>query len=756
MHRILVFAAMLTGLTTCQSKQSALEPLPSLPSDNTGNASPRINGPVGGGQNTRSTPAIDEGRPITFQTPRLPPGQIGGGDVMLDFADTDIREIVKQVLGGILKATYTIDPSVHGAATIQTSQPLRRDQLLPTLEALLAQNGATLIQTGTLYRVLPSASALAIPTMSDGTTAGVQIVSLRYASARDLEKVLTPFVGEGARILADPDHNAIIVTGSPGARAAIQGLISAFDVDVLAGQSYALFPVTSGDPAKVAAEMQKVFQTEGGSGSAGMLRVIPMDRVNAVMVVSPQPRYIEDAKRLFRLVDRARSETERSWHVYYVQNGQSRDLANLLQRAFTPSAVTAQPEAPGATAPGLAPAQLNSGSAGFMGGATGGGAAGLGGGSFGANEPGAPIGNPGIGGNASGGLSANMQSGGQQGTAISDQGSQPMEESLSNVGGETDTNKGIRILPNRTNNAILIYATPAEESTIEAMLHKVDILPLQVRIDATIAEVTLTDDLKYGTQFFFKGGGIEGLLSDAAGATQSNLTGLSPGFTLNRIGKAGNAQIVLSALAAVTEVRVLSSPQVIVLDNQPARLQVGNLVPYLTQSSQSTLTNNALIVNSVDYRETGVILDVVPRVNTGGLVSLDIAQEVSDVQTTSSSTINSPTFFERRIRSRIVVQDGQTIGLAGLIRDNVSRDNTGIPYLKDIPILGSLFGTQTNTRQRTELLVLITPHVLENQRDAQALTQDLREKLFNAGLVPQQIPALPLSGSPNPNANLSR
>jgi general secretion pathway protein D len=202
-------------------------------------------------------------------------------------------------------------------------------------------------------------------------------------------------------------------------------------------------------------------------------------------------------------------------------------------------------------------------------------------------------------------------------------------------------------------------------------------------------------------------------------------------------------------------VRVLSSPQLLVLDNQMARLQVGDNVPYLTQSAQSTITNTADIINSVAYQETGVILQVVPKVNSGGLVTLDVSQEVSAVATTpASSGIDSPTFSERKVRSHVVVQDGQTVGLAGLISDDVSRGNSGIPYLKDIPVLGSLFGTQSNTRQRTELLILITPHVLRDQGDARSLTQDMREKLKNAGLVPQELQALPKSGSENPNAAL--
>ncbi len=281
------------------------------------------------------------------------------------------------------------------------------------------------------------------------------------------------------------------------------------------------------------------------------------------------------------------------------------------------------------------------------------------------------------------------------------------------------------------------------------MLRKIDILPLQVRIDATIAEVTLNDTLQYGTQFFFKEGSINQTLSNA---TTNAINGSFPGFVLNA--GAQGVQAALSALQSVTTVNVLSSPELLVLDNQPAHLQVGALVPYLTQSSQSTLTTGSPVINSIDYHQTGVITDVTPRVNSGGLVTLDISQEVSAVDNTTTSTIGSPTFNERNIVSRVVVQDGQTIGLAGLITDNVSRGNQGIPWLKDVPVLGLLAGSQNNTRVRTELLVLITPHVVRDQRDAEALTEDLREQLPYAAGLPGEVNQLPLSGSPDPSQRL--
>ncbi len=306
----------------------------------------------------------------------------------------------------------------------------------------------------------------------------------------------------------------------------------------------------------------------------------------------------------------------------------------------------------------------------------------------------------------------------------------------------------MRIVANPQNNAVLIYATRDEQDTVDAMLRKIDILPLQVRIDATIAEVTLNDALQYGIEYFFAAG-VNGLLSNNG----TRQFGTYNGFTLT--GPSGQS-VALHALQDVTQVRVLSAPQLTVMDNQAAHLQVGQLVPILTQQSQSTLSSSAPIVNSVSYQPTGVILQVTPHINSGGMVALDISQEVSSVaaQATGTQNTGSPTFQERQVQSRVAVQDGQTVGLAGLIQDQDSRDNSGIPYLKDIPLLGFLAGTQSNQRNRTELLVLITPRVIHDQRDARALTEDLREGLRNAAITPEILQHLPASGFADPQASL--
>src|SRR5712691_1760600 len=729
-RRLALVGATLAVLAACQPPEGPPMLAPLAAPSKLQAAEPRVNSAIPG---NRNLPTSFEAHGATVE-PALasqPGGSaIQGGDIALNFVDTDIREIARVILGETLKLNYTIDPGVQGTATLDIGKPVPRATLLSMFETLLNQNGATLVERGGIYRVMPAGggAALANAAAPGAVGSATQIVSLRFASAQDLAKLIEPYVGEGGKITADPGRNALLVSGPEVIRRTLIDMVRAFDVNTLSGQSYALFPVRDGTPDKLAGELEKAFRAEAEGPLAGVVRVLPMARINAVLVVSSQPRYIDEARRLVKLARRAEDTTARTWHVYYVQNGQSADLENLLQRAFTPGHVTAQTAQPGATAPGAEQLKLGDG-----------------------------ISSTGRTSASSSSLSTQSRLGTAAAAAMQ---AAPSSDAATAAGAEAaksgeETENRVRIIANRRNNALLVYATPSEYAVIEGMLRKIDIIPLQVLIEATIAEVTLSDKLSYGTQFFFgHKHDLTATLSaastapSAAAAAKGAAVGFAqdfPGFVL-----AAGVREAINALAAVTQVKVLSAPQITVMDNEPARLQVGALVPVLTQTSQSTIAN-APVINSVEYRDTGVIMLVTPRVNSGGLVTLDISQEVSDVANTTSSTIDSPTFNQRLIRTRVAVQDGQTVGMAGLIRDSDLQGNTGIPLLKDIPLLGSLVSGQQNDRERTELLVLITPHVVHDQRDALALTEDLRNGLINAGLVPQQLQTKPLRGSANPN-----
>jgi general secretion pathway protein D len=692
-----------------------------------------ISGPIDNGERPlRPSASYSAAPPLNLTTPGAGPAQ---GDISFDFADTDIRTVVAQILGTILQQNYTIDPNVQGTATLQTVAPISRDALIPTLQTLLSENNAVLVRDNGVYRVMPADQAAAQPSLAgNADLGGATVIPLHYAQAASLASMLQPYITSTGKIIPEADQNALIVEGDPASRDALVNLIEAFDIDELAGQSYELFPVTGGDAQDFAAAFTAALG-KSSDPSEPDISVVPLERISAVLVIARSESLLFDAQRVYAVLNQVERETLRSWHVYYLHNGLANDAAYLLQQAFTPDDVTAQPT-PQATGQ-VSNALANQSGGGTSGGDSGGGDSG---GITGLGDSSASSGT---------GVSSTPPASGTAGSGATS-GASALLGPLSS-GGAGATASAIRIIPDNAHNSLLIYATAAEDDRIGAMLDKIDVSPVEVQIDATIAEVDLTGALQYGTQFFFKSGGINALLTEG---TSAALTTNFPGFVLSGHG-ADAAPLAISLLQSVTKVDVLSSPELMVLDGQPASLQVGALVPYLTQSSQDTITSGSPVINSIDYRETGVILQVTPHVGSDGLVTMDVSQEVSGVQpNVTTAGISSPTFSERAVTSRIAIQDGQTVGLAGLISDSDSHENQGIPYLKNVPLLGDLFSNQNNQRSRTELLVLITPRVIRTQTDAADLTADLRDELPNAAGVPAALSVMPAASSADPDAGL--
>lgn len=751
-------AAMLLGLSGCDKGPPKVKPLggplPLAGMSQDLSEGRLTNDTTPGQAQTSLGRAVLPSLPISGST-------TGIGQISLNFADTDIRDAVAQILNDILHVNYAIDPSVKGQVTLRTSEPLTNAQILPALQVLLSQVHAVLIHSDGLYRVVPSQSAPgaaqgAVAGMADSLSMGGEVmVALRYAQASNLAHALQPFVQNGARVTPVESGNALLVSGDPSARNALIEVIRAFDVDWLSAQSYALLPVDSGNAKDMATALQSALHGTNNSLSQ-LVQVLPLSRVNAVLVVSRTPRYIEDARRLFALIERHRRATVRSWHIFYVQNSSVNDVTYTLQQAFTPENVTALP--PGGTGQNTQTGFTGAMSS-AMGGGAGGGTGGLGGTTGLAGGLTGNQGTTGPGGNGTTGLGQNagQNAQGNQQAAMNN----PLLGGLdsSGSGGEKNTDT-LRILSNAQHNAILVFATDQESDEVDQMLRRIDVMPLQVRIDAVVAEVQLNDALQYGTQFFFKSGGINGVLS---GNSQSITAGTLataafshtlPGFIIGGA-SGGGAPFAIDALQNVTTVHVLSSPQLMVLDNRAARLQVGQLVPVQIGSQSSTIGTS--VYNQFTYQPTGVIMEVTPHVSQSGLVTLDVSQEVSSVSVNAASNTSSaanPTFNDRSVNSRVVVQDGQTVGLAGLITENSSRANSGIPWLKNIPVLGFLAGSQNNSRQRTELLILITPHVMHDQREAVDLMEDLRDTHPNAADVPNELTPMHGTGSADPQKRI--
>ncbi len=629
-------------------------------------------------------------------------------DITLNFPGVDVHEAAKAILGDILGLNYAVDPSVSGAVTVVTANPVKKSDVFPILEDSLKAANLGLVRRGSVYTIVPIAEAKRQPQLvGPGDPGyGTEAVSLHYVSATELKKLLEPLVPENAISQVDAGRNLIVITGSAGERESIRGLIQQFDANWLQGMSFKMFVPKHTDVKTIIPQLDQLLNGDGAP-TAGLVRLLSVERLNGILAISKQPQYLNDVGRWIDKLDSEGEEGARRLFVYRVQNGRASDLATVLVNAFgvSPAGNNAQQGTPSKYTNGL-------------------------------NRP-APVGTFQPSQNAGGAMGGNPSGAGGSspfdriGAANSDAlGGEPPA-----VTGQTlqlgTSNAPVTLTSDDSNNAIVVFGTEREYKIIEDALHELDVQPLQVMIEAAIAEVTLTDQMQYGVQWAFQAGTMTANASQAQGASSNPITGVSnlPGFSyLLTYGTTINA--TLNALAGKTKLDVLSAPKLVVLNNHTAALEVGQQVPISTGSAVSTESSSAPIVNSVDYRDTGVILKVTPRVNDGGLVLLDISQEVSDVASTTSSAIDSPTINERKIASSIAVHDGQTVALGGLITKSSTDNSTGLPLLRHIPVLGPvLFNSTDKENDRTELIVLLTPRVIRNETEAESVTSELLRKL---------------------------
>lgn len=583
------------------------------------------------------------------------------GTYTLNFDDADLAEVSKTILSDSLGLNYVLSPNVTGKVTLQTSKPLTKEELLPTLEMVLRMNNASLIKDEQLYRIEPNDTALYSSNITvAGNMAGYQtrIIPVRNVSVDEMYKVIKPLVQERTILQADNARNILLASGSSEDIQRVLDMVNTFDVDMLKGRSFALFSLVNADPDSVIKELEAVFNDKISDKEQGnnFFRFIAIEHLNAILAISHQAHYLKDIESWVFRLDKANTNATGGVNVYKVQHVDAVKLADTLNDIF----------------------------------------------------------------NETGKSSENKST---DGNSIK----------VSNVG-------KVRIIPDAPNNSIIVVASPREYSVMRPIIEQLDVMPLQVLIDATIVEVDLKNDLKYGMQWSFESGNFRNLLTQVS---SGDITKIGPvtGYSLFYSG--GTAKAVLNALAEKSTVNVIASPSLMVLNNQEGFINVGDKVPIAT--SQSTNTNsvnvnqtglldttqnvNAIVTNNIQMVDTGVTLKITPRVNAGGLVLMKIEQEANQAIKTTTSELNSPTIQQRKINSSIAVKNGETIVLGGLIREDASKGSSGMPLISDIPVLGALFGTQTQSSNKTELLILITPRVVQNEQNAREVTNEFKQKL---------------------------
>jgi general secretion pathway protein D len=691
-------------------------------------------------------PMMYEGSEVTAVSDERPQPTSSGSGFDLNFENTPVTTVAKVVLGDILGVGYTIDPRVQGTVSLVSVRPVAKSDIVFVLENALRLSGVVLIRDTAGYRLTPLGDAVGAGHVDAADASepgfGVSVVPLQHVSAQTLLKLMDSFATKAGTVRADVARNLLLIQGTGAERRSAVDTALSFDVDWMRGQSVGVFPVSSGPPAPIIAELEKIVDSGENGLSQNVIKFQPIARLNAIMVVSKRPDMLRTAATWIKRLDQA--DTERtSVHVYQVKYGDARQIARVLTDMFIGgSGSSLLDSAADQIAPGSGTSATSSGdrlsqngSASSTSSTTNG---------FGASGGSGTGSSSGFGKPAAGGM--NAAAGG--GNTALDSG-----RGASSGSGQPVLQGDVRITPDTVNNSLLIYADQANYRIIEATLLQVDRPQIQVAIDATIAEVTLTNDLSYGVQTYLTSRNVglkpntgsilntqattapatttdptTGATTVAGSLTNAFINRAFPGFNF-LVGNSTQPTAILDALHAVTSVKVLSNPSLVVINNQVATLQVGDSVPISTGSA-TVLTTSNTVVNTIDYRNTGIILRVSPRISVNGNVRLDVEQEISNVPTSSSSTPNlTPTVSERKVKSSILVANGQTVLLAGLISEQQNGTRNALPVLDQIPGLGDAFGHQDNNTTRTELIIFIRPQIIHNGSEAHIVAEELRSKL---------------------------
>lgn len=713
---------------------------------------PRQPGDAGAGglaQAKSSKPAIYLSDGATPQGGALAERDDGGGSGYdLNFENAPVATVAKVILGDVLNVGYTIDPRVQGTVTLASVRPVPKADALYVLENALRMSGVALVRDRTGYRLLPAPEAGPggiDRSLNAAAGQGITVVPLRYVSAQNIFKLLDAFGVKASTMRPDSARNTVIVSGSGSDRATAVDTILSFDADWMRGQSVGIFPVRNSSPEPVISEIEKIMDSGDGGISQNVIKFQPISRLNSILVVSQKPEYLKRAQTWIARLDRSDTEGV-NLKSYPLRYGNSKLIVALLNEMLLSQSGTSSSSLDNASS------QIS---------------------------PGAGI-STSSSGNPVAALSALPTAGAGAATPVTAPAGSSLSArpapSMSATPGQDNTPGGIsgggakagpngilqnvRITADVTNNAVLVYANQESQRIVEQTIRQIDRPQRQIAIEATIAEVTLNDQLNYGVQFFLASqkGSISNTISGVSNSATigsntepaSNAVNAAAGALLGRalpgfnflIGAENSPRVVLDALHGITNVKVLSNPSLVVLDNQAATLQVGDQVPFSTGTA-TVLTANNTVVNTIDYKNTGIILRVLPRANANGNVVLDIEQEISSVAAGSANSL-TPTISQRRVKSSIAVTSGQTVLLAGLISETENRQRQGLPILDSIPGMGDAFSHQTTALARTELILFIRPTVIKDGVDAHVIAEEMRTKM-NGRLVGTSNPVVTVS-----------
>lgn len=598
------------------------------------------------------------------------------------FRDADIAQVAEEILGMALGVPYTVDPAVTGKVSFRIDRRLTRPQLLEAFEAALAVSEVAILRQGDSLVLVPRDKARGgaglrgpgAASFGGSRRGGYDVVAapLSFARPSEVAKALEAMTGSKVVLYSNDGLGLVVLGGSGSEIEAALETIKVLDRNVFEDSRIRWYDLQSASASAVSADLAKILATAGVQG----VSIAPLKRLNGLIVAARSQTALDAVSDWIVRLDTPSRDLSTQLYVYHPRSASATSLARTLSQVLSPSSDKG--------VEGLDPPRASSGT-------------------------------------DSSGKSADSNS--------------DSDASLVTASGKDALEDGVRIGVDKDSNTLIVRAPPARWVSLQQTLAEIDRPPSQVMIEASIIEVSLTNDLRFGVDWKQIG-------SDLTTRSIYNTSGAIgpsfPGFSVTFLG--GDIDAALNALGSRTAIDVVSAPKLVTLDNHKARLQIGDQVPIVTQTASSTTTSTPALVSTVEYRNTGVILDVTPRISGDDKVVLDIVQEVSAVAKTVTSGIDSPTIQQRRFESTLVLRDGAVVALGGLISHRRTDTDSGIPGLKNVRLLGNLFKSQSKDQARTELIVLLTARIIQDEGRADEVTRSLLEdmrEIETRGLLPR-------------------
>ena len=724
-----------------------------------GNAEQRK--PAQGAPGAQTAPGTQpaQARPIV----PVPPGAAPP----LFLENASLVEVV-DILARALKINYIIDPRVKGSVTINTYGEFKPVDVRPLLETILRINGAAMVQVGDMYRIVPVGDVSHLPlapqvsptNLPDDERTVLNLMFLKYVTVAEMSKLIEPFLGEGAKMTVYEPANLLMILDNSRNMKRTMDLISLFDSDTLAGQRVRLFDVQHGRPSDIAKELDNVFKAFALSEKAGSVRFMPIDRINTIIAVAPNAGVFPEVEKWLKKLDVRMKVTAGSIdnYVYRLKYGSAQTVGMVIMQLYNGfTGMGGYGMGMGGYGMGMGGYGMGGYGMGGLGGYGMGGMGGYGGGGYGMGGGFGGYGGGGYGGYGGGGLGSGVGAGAnafmtglQPGMAFPNPANPALAagnpqaaaaaSGATTSGDLTGSYLGYggygammhpRIIPNPFDNTLLIQGTPQEWEQISKLIQQIDIPPRQVLIEAKVYEVDLTGSWSAGVeeQLKLRDGTYRNLLGSLTAAGGNPALTLSAGLL---VGHARQLLAFLNTSENTTRAKVISAPSVIATDSIPASITVGDEVPTISSTAVSgaQVGGTSLFANTIQNRSTGVGLNIMARVNSSGIVTMVINQDVSaPIPPPAGVTVNSTSFSKRNVSTQVTVQDGDTIAIGGIIQESDTNSSAGIPLLHRIPFLGAAFGSKSVTKQRTELIVFLTPRVIYDTNQIADATDEVRSKL---------------------------